>query len=525
MKGIYKLILAFCTVALMTGCIGKFEEYNRNPYQPPTVPKSNLLSSMFNVYASPQQNDCQFNNTMWACYSGHVTTPTNWNRGTGVFAYFNPEDGWNQSTTNTFFSKIYSPLFIIEESTGKVGVIYAIAQLTRIHAMQQVATMQGPIPYSQVKAGNTQVAYDDEPTAWAAMFDDLDAVIDVLKANPTGIDEDLAEVDQIYNGSLAKWLKFANTLKLRMAIRISGADPVLAQKKAEEAVADGVMTGVADSAYDNTNSGQTNNGYKIVDDWGELKANACLVSYMNGYEDPRRSAYFTEAESWLGGGYIGVRSGTTTPPSPGTYSGYSSFKIANVAGNGKSDPGENPMPIMYASEAAFLRAEGALKGWNMGGTAQALYEEGIRLSFEEFGVSGADSYITNSTLTPGDHRDPIYASDDYSNKSEITIAWNEGATDAEKLERIITQKWIANLLNPIEGWADFRRTGYPRIFPPAVNASPDGCTLERQMRRLKFPLTEYNGNRENTEAAAAFLSGGDKFSSDLWWALKANGQY
>lgn len=525
MKGIYKFILLVCVAAWATGCIGKFEEYNRNPYQPPTVPVNNLLKSMFEIYASPQQNDCQFNNCMWACYSGHITSPHNWNRGTEIFAYFNPRDDWNQSTTNTFFTKIYSSYFIIEQSTGGEGIIYAIAQLTRIHAMQQIATMQGPLPYTQVKAGNTKVAYDDEPTAWKAMFEDLDAVIVTLKnAAASGISEDLAEVDQIYNGDCSKWLKFANTLKLRMAIRISGADPAYAQTKAEEAVADGVLTSVSESAYDNTNSGQTNNGYKIVHSWGELRANACLVSYMNGYEDPRRAAYFSEAASYLGGGYVGVRSGTSTPPAQ-NYNDYSSFRIATAIPAGGKDAGENPQPIMYASEAAFLRAEGALMGWNMGGTAKSLYEEGIRLGFEEFKVAGADAYMQNNTLTPGDYVDPQHSVDNYTNRSEITIAWNEGATQAQKLEKIITQKWIANLLNPIEGWADFRRTGYPQIFPPVNNASQDGCTNERQMRRLKFPKNEYDGNQENTEAAANFLSGGDTFNSDLWWALKSNGQY
>lgn len=525
MKGIYKFIILFCVAAGVIGCTAKFEEYNRNPYQPPTVPVNSLLKSMFEIYASPQQNSCQYNNCMWACYSGHMTAPHNWGRGTVLFAYFYPEDGWNQATTNEFFTKIYSSHFIIEDNTNAEGVIYAIAQLTRVHAMQQVATMQGPLPYTQVSAGSTQVPYDDEETAWKAMFEDLDEVIVTLKnaASAAAVNEDLQEVDQIYNGDLTKWLKFANTLKLRMAIRISSADPAYAQTKAEEAVADGVMTSVSDSAYDTNNSGQTNNGYKIVHSWGELRANACLVSYMNGYQDPRRAAYFSKADASLGQEYVGVRSGTSTSPDKGTYDKYSSFKIATEPLNGRRDAGENPQPIMYASEAAFLRAEGALKGWAMSGTAKALYEEGIRLGFEEFNVSGAEAYMSNNTLTPGDHVDPLYTADSYTNKSNITIKWEDSATTEQKLERIITQKWIANLLNPVEGWADFRRTGYPQIFPPVHVHPSSECTVDRQIRRLKFPKSEYDGNEANTVAAAAFLSNGkDSFGTDLWWAKKSN---
>lgn len=479
---------------------------------------------MFNVYASPQQNECQFNNCMWACYSGQITAPHNWQKGTGIFAYFNPPEAWNQSTTNTFFTKIYSNYFVINRLTNGTGTIFNIAQLTRIYAMQEVASLQGPIPYTKIKEGEIYVEYDDEPTVWNAMFKDLDDVIKNLKLiSANGIDDELREVDQIYNGDCSLWLKFANTLKLRMAIRISGISPELAKGKAEEAVADGVMTSTSDSAYDNNNSGQTNNGFKIIDGWGELRANACLVSYMNGYEDPRRAAYFTKATN---GDYVGVRSGTKNPPTPATYKDYSSFKICRVANKGLLDAGENPMPIMYASEAAFLRAEGALKGWDMKGTAQSLYEEGIKLSFKEFEVEGVEDYINNSTRVPGDHKDPESDADSYVNKSTITIKWDDSATDAEKLERIITQKWIACLLNPLEGWADFRRTGYPRIFPPVVNASQDGCDLTRQMRRLHFPESEYNGNRDNTMKACTYLPGGkDSFNADLWWALKSNGSY
>lgn len=521
-----KIICILAAAICLSGCIGKFEEYNRNPYQPTTVPVRDLLSSMFNVYASPQQNECQFNNCMWACYSGQITAPHNWGKGTATFAYFNAEEGWNQSTTNTFFTKIYSNYFIIKESTKEEGIIYAIAQLTRIFAMQEVASLQGPIPYTKVRAGDIYVEYDDEETVWKAMFDDLDGVIRTLTDAGSGVNDDLNEIDQIYGGDCRRWLKFANTLKLRMAMRISGIAPEYARTKAEEAVASGVLSGIDDSAYDTTNSGQTNNGYKIVDGWGELKANACLVSYMNGYADPRRAAYFTEADESLGGGYIGVRSGTNEPPVPADYNGYSSFRIARVANKGLKDAGANPMPIMYASEAWFLRAEGALRGWDMGGTAGELYEEGIRKSFEEFDVAGADEYMADSEKRPGNHTDPKSSIDSYTNQSTVTIAWNEGDTFQTKLERIITQKWIANLLNPLEGWSDFRRTGYPKIFPPVKSASQDGCGLQRQMRRLHFPESEYNGNRANTEAACAFLPGGqDSDNADLWWALKSNGQY
>lgn len=521
MKNILKYIISIVLMGSMFGCLNKFEEYNSNQYEPDKVPPVLLLNTMFETLASPQQNTCQMNNTMWACFSGHITAPNNWGKGFNLFAYFNATEEWNESTTNDLFTKIYSTLYRIEDLTQKRGIIYSIAQLTRVHAMQIVTTLQGPLPYSQMAAGKTSVAYDNEETAWRALFNDLNAAIAVIKVGAeAGVSSQLAAGDQFYAGDCRKWLKFANTLKLRMAIRISGISPDFAREMAAEAVRDGVMDSIDDSAYDNTNSGQANNGFSIIDSWGEVRANACLVSYMNGYDDPRRAAYFTQQTYDKNGGYIGVRSGTTTSPSAANYEGYSRLMIAT--------DGAFPQPVMYASEAAFLRAEGALKGWEaeMNGSAQQLYEEGIRLAFAEFKMGGADLYLSNSKLTPGDHIDLLSPNDNFTNQSSITIQWNNADSNELKLERILTQKWIANYLNPIEGWADFRRTGYPKIFPPTKSMSQDGVSVTRQQRRLHFAQKEYNNNGTETTAAVALLNGGvDSDAADLWWALKSNGQY
>ena len=505
-------------VLLMASCTTKFEEYNTNPYEPAAIPAVSLLATMFQAYASPQQNDCQMNNTMWACHSGQVTAPQNWNKGKQLFAYYNAVEDHNQYSYNKYFEQIYTNFFRIETITEKKGVVYAIARLTRVFAMMRVASLQGPLPYTQVKQGATEAPYDDEPTAWHAMFDDLDASIVALKEAGGMIFPDLVNEDQFFGGDTSKWLRFANTLKLRMALRISGKEPDYAKQKAEEAVRDGVMETVSDSSWDTTNSNQGVNGYNVIDGWGEVRANACLVSYMNGYSDPRREKYFTEQKVNEDGGYIGVRSGSTEIPQTADYTKYSRLLIAtNKAA---------PQPVMYAAEAYFLRAEGALKGWNMNGTPKDLYEQGIRVSFEEFQASGVENYLKDATSKPGNYTDPTgKTGDDYQNKSQITIKWDDNATEAQKLERILTQKWIACFLDPMMGWADYRRTTYPQIFP-ATSSDNSDCTLERGQRRLHFAQKEYNTNKANTEAAVKMIDGGkDSNGADLWWALKANGQY
>ncbi len=507
-KRFIKYICLALAFPLLSGCIGKFEDYNKNPYQPSKVQPSTLLTEMFKLYASAQQNSCQYNNTMWASFSGHVTETGKWGAGPG-FYYYNAYDGFNDGSWGDYYPKVYTNLFQIEAMTGKEGVIYAVAQLTRVYMSHILLSLYGPIPYTQIKAGETMIPYDDEQTAWHALFDDLDEVIGIL-SSANAVNPDLKMVDQFYGGDCSKWMKFANTLKLRMAIRISGADPDYAKTMAEEAVASGVMETVGDSSWDTTNSGQPN-GYNIVAGWPEVRANACLVSCMNGYEDPRRAEYFTEQKHTAAGGYVGVRHGSVEETLPASYANYSKMLCA--------DDRSAPMPVMYAAEAAFLRAEGALKGWNMGGTAKEFYEKGIRLSFEEYGVSGSDAYIANDTLQPAAYEDILNnrVGDNHAPMSDITIKW---ADDGRELERVLMQKWIALYLDPLNGWSDFRRTGYPKIFLSTRSDDPT-CSLSRGQRRLRFPRSEYNVNKANVDAAVQMLSNGqDTNGTELWWAQK-----
>jgi hypothetical protein len=120
---------------------------------------------------------------------------------------------------------------------------------------------------------------------------------------------------------------------------------------------------------------------------------------------------------------------------------------------------------MTPAESAFLKAEAvAVFGWNMGGSAQSFYEQGIRLSFEQWGVAGADAYMSNVVAVPGTYTDPA-GTNSYNNPlTTLAVAWDEGASAEEKQERIMIQKWIANFPLGNESWADIRRQDTLRSF-------------------------------------------------------------
>lgn len=177
---------------------------------------------------------------------------------------------------------------------------------------------------------------------------------------------------------------------------------------------------------------------------------------------------------------------------------------------------------MTAAEVYFLRAEGALRNWNnMGGSAKELYNKGIETSMSQWSAAGASDYIADNTKTPADYVDYKERNYDVPAASKITIAWDESASNEEKLERIITQKWIAMFPDGNEAWAEQRRTGYPKLLPISVNNSSGDIDSEIRIRRLRFPESERNNNTKAVEEATKTLKGSDSAGTQLWWDTNA----
>ena len=149
------------------------------------------------------------------------------------------------------------------------------------------------------------------------------------------------------------------------------------------------------------------------------------------------------------------------------------------------------------------------------------YEDGIRMSFDEHGVSGADAYLTRTAAggyVPANYEDPVTSSHSMDALGTVSIAWDESGDFKTNLEQIITQKYIA--LYPVghEAWTEFRRTGYPKVFPVVVNESSGGSVdTNIQIRRLPYPESEYNTNRTELDKGITLLGGVDNPGVRLWW--------
>jgi hypothetical protein len=517
-KLLYKTLLFILVAAALPACTENFEEINRKPYE---VTAKEMERDGYNIGASliglqnlvipTQENLHQFVEVLCGGeFGGYIAATVPW--GEGCFATYNPPVNWNRAFFNDVIGGVY-PYYDQLRAITDDPVALALAQLYRVAAMHRVTDAYGPIPYSKVGSSENSnalsAAYDSQEDVYKNMLADLNEVIQTLTENRYADASYYAKFDNVYSGVIEKWAKFANSLKLRIAIRMAYAAPALAKQTAEEAVAHpiGVITSNADNAFLQV----VKNPLDLqVNDWNDARANADIISYMNGYQDARRAKYFTES-TFGGGGYVGLRGGLVAADKNPL------LPCSKPVVAGPTDP----MLWMNAAEVAFLKAEGALREWSMGGTAEAFYNEGITLSFQQYGVAGADAYLNDDTKTPGAYTYPLgNPAYNFGPNSVITVKWDNAATEEQKLERIITQKWIAIFPLGNEAWAEFRRTGYPKFAPVVTNSSNGTVPAGSFIKRLVFTDFEYRDNAEHVYEAVRLLGGPDTQGTKLWWDKK-----
>ena len=426
-------------------------------------------------------------------------------------------DSWSGEAWLSFYADCAPHIKAVEDITMENDNVVgnAMAKILKVLSYSRMTDHYGPIIYSQFGNGELVVPFDTQESMYIDFFVQLDEAVAALKANPGA--QMFVSDDRIYGGNGDKWLKFANSLRLRLAIHIRYADPAKAKAEAEKAVVDGIFTTSSDDAYiavDEINRSP----YATITPWGEFRMSAAMESVLKGYEDPRTPTYFSEAVLGDSDGdgfpYEGLLNGQsqsalTSPPNDQN----SNMSLAYLP---LEEGGTNgPYEVMSAAEVYFLRAEGALQDWDMGGSAKEMYEEGIRASLS-FKAGLDDTAITNYINSTNV---PVPYSSGTSALTDIPVAFS---TDPEtQFEQIMTQKWIAIYPNGWEAWVDLRRTGYPKMYTRLFSDNPD-VGVSDIMRRIKYPDLEADTNPEGLAGALALpeMEGGNKNSTKLWWDKK-----
>lgn len=542
-SSLVKVLFVMVLIFSLQSCTDNFEEYNTNKTKLMTTGTKELAG----LFSRAQHEGCNWlttdnYNRMSKTITHHLS---------GQFAITDLTYEQNQlkySYHNGCFKGMYSkaipPLQCIIDLTKDDGHYqneYAIALVWKVFLLHQVTDLWGPIPYTDAGSGKEYTTYESQKDVYYLMFDDLKKAIDIMtatvasspSANAFGVG------DMIYDGSVQNWLKFANSLRLRLAMRISNIDPSKAETEAEAAASGITMDATSDDAFldpkklDNTDKG---NGFSRINPWYETVMSASMESFLKGYEDPRMSIYFDPVDPNLipevvqtvpelmanAGGFHGAPNGYRTVEELAKGITSPCYSRPNYARWNADTKMTEPIPIMFSAETHFLKAEGAWRNWNMGGgSAQSYYEKGITVSMQQWGVpfDAIQPYI-NSTKTPVSpdeylyHRPPT---------TDIPVKFADNSED--QYEQIITQKWLANFMVTVEAFAEYRRTRLPKIYPKIFSSNAN-IDLSRGMIITRLPFTTDEHSTQPDEIAKAILLLGsgaqDLENIPLWWDVNGN---
>ncbi|WP_338761433.1 SusD/RagB family nutrient-binding outer membrane lipoprotein [Bernardetia sp. ABR2-2B] len=373
----------------------------------------------------------------------------------------------------------------------------AVAKITRAYMYQIITDTWGAAPFSQ--AGNPDEflypKYDSQEEVYNGIINDLN---DAVSSINTGGARVLGDV--IYNGDMSKWLLFANSLKLKVGMRIADVSPSLAQQTVSSAVAAGVFQSNSDNALFSYLSAAPNNNPLNEDrkTRGDFAMSNVFVEQLLDLNDPRLALYAAPTLS-------------SSPSDPmdvkyvGEVYGLSESDAANTADQDISQPSDlvlqptSPGILMTYSEVQFLLAEGVERGFVSSGSAAEYYNSGISASM---------NYWSDGSLSDQD----IAAYTAQSNVSYSALK----ASGQEWNEIIGKQKWVALYMQGLEAWTEYRRLDFGILQAPADGAlEGDGNVPVR----ILYPINEQSSNGESYTAAVA-AQGADALTTKLWWDTK-----
>jgi hypothetical protein len=507
--------------AILASCTGGFEEMNTNPFG---VSDNELTqdNNLIGMHFPTMQQSIYYNrggggwgyqvfqNLNADIWSGYMATPSDFKGGINNQTYFLNND-WNDSCWEYTYDNVMSDQVRVREKCAEQGSLYvhydAINTVLRVLAMSRIADQYGPIIYSQYGQSMLGGEYDSAQDAYKLFFSELAAAVSVLDVCSREEVPSFAAFDMAYGGDLTKWAKLGNTLRLRLAMRVVKYDPSWARAEAEAAIkAPQGLLGRGESLII-SGFGWKHPLYTCSIEYQDIFISANVQSILEGYADARLDRFgLPNANKQI----LGVRTGI-----PDTDELADPYKAVISRINVTA---EQPAVVLSSAESSFLLAEAALRGWDTnGGDAKSFYEEGISVSFAQWGVAEGD-YAARSSL-PADWKDPLR--DDFNSPavSRVSPKWDDAATDEERLEKIITQKWIAGFPEGMNAWAEWRRTGYPKLFPILKNDSQGAIPTSLGVRRLTYTMGEQRNNPQGYATAVQLLGGPDTGATRLFWDI------
>ena len=486
-------MLVIATAAIAISCSEEFLDVNNNPNNPPVSTPGLTLTVAQEYFATLNSTSMNYLGN-FIVYNWAV--PSNWSAGQELIKY---------NVNNTFYANIFEDSYAdifknltyvknVEDASGAAdyGNYDAIVETLKGFQYQHLVDLYGDVPFSEanLRGANTTPKYDDAETIYKAEIDSLTAAA-TLALNPAENAENPGSSDIIFGGDMTKWAQFANTIKLRMLVRLSntGQDSYIqTQIGLIDANGAGYITDDVSS-----NPGYSANefqespfyGYAGYNEAGEemdrhdyTVASDYLITKLQDNNDPRIDFLFDLPAN--DDTHKGVKQAISLPGS-----GFTADDLSKI-GEGLLKSPDQDQPLMLLAEALFLESEATVRGYIAGGDAAAkeLYNDGIQASFDYLGAEGAEDYYT---------------------QTKENVSWD---ASSNKIEAIITQKYFAlNGVSGIESWIELTRTGFPSGLP--IPEDSDG----KRPVRLLYPSSEYARNSANVPATTT----ADAFNNPPFW--------
>jgi hypothetical protein len=505
------LIIAAIAGVTWTGCTKNFDAINTDPNNPtldnPAVAAgaTNALFSSAISRGLMEAFEFQRVQALYAdLYGQHFAT----SQGYFFSDRYQINQGWLDAGWNLFYPRDIKNLRDIINSPNASNNQKQIARIWKVFLFHRMVNFYGDIPYFDAGDPTKPEKFDSQRDIYYDMFKELSEASAALAAGPTYDAKDV-----IYSGDITRWRRFANTLRLRLALHASLKDPAKAKTEGEAAIAAGIFTGNADNALARVNN-ILPNAFNQITGWNEFRMSATAESLLVGYQDPRGGVLYspvTGGDAPFNGTIRGLRNGLPNLNSEAK----NSFRNASNVGVlfSRDNMNTNPRIVLTYAEACFLMAEAKHRGWAGPGDAKTWYELGIGASMRQFvaGVSDAaiNDYINNETnrpTTPLDTDRPV-----------STLPVKFSAVAAEQLEQIHTQKWIAIYPDGFEAWTNFRRSGFPKFYTPAAKDPSSDVPAGQFIQRIPYTDRMKQLNAQGVAAAESRMGGGGQ-AVRLWIA-------
>lgn len=470
-------ILILAAAILLGGC-DKFEEINTDPARSSTTLPEYLLAN-----AQKAASDLVYANY----YNARI--------GMELAQYWTGTDKTSEArflfSNDAFWNGLYAgPLADLQEisnyyadnPTETSDAMLAVSEVMKAWIFHILTDVYGDIPYSEALNGGeiTQPVFDTGESVYTALLSSLENQISTLQGATTAIRGDI-----MAGNDPARWIQIANSLRLRIALRMADVKPSEAQSVIESASAGAISSGDEDVFFPYNEAAETNRfPYNDVDrPLVEFAVTSTLIDFLKETDDPRLPIYARPDET--NGEFVGKPFGKEE--NDPTIIGLSAPGVAAYSG---SAPGY----LMTFSEVAFIKAEAAERGMNVGGSAEEWYNIGVTAAMQQWGVTdsaGISTYLASMPYSAGEWKDVIG-----------------------------TQKWLALYLQGMQGWLERLRLDFNKPNGEELFIAPLSGSLDPEVTflptRLNYPSSTRVNNEANSDAAAARI-GGDSQGTKNWW--------